>query len=95
MKASEIFAQAAEVAFLEKSCGCYALEQVCQQGYMRGQIFDKFADVFGPTNKTAIQIGGWWGDCDDKENQNARLLALCFMAAIAEDEERARKRSPR
>jgi hypothetical protein len=86
MKRSEIYREAAEIVsqrrpFLEYAC--HALRRL-------GLPCDEFESYMWPPDRTPDQNrwSGFWG-APDAESQDCRVIALCFMAAIAEDEERS------
>ena len=97
MKASEVYRKAAkEVADLPfmngHRCCCGAIRTALQDASkeVREGAVARFAEVFKPRGKNIEYY--WFGDYEDVENQEPRVLALCFMAAIAEDEERGNRR---
>ena len=57
------------------------------------RLRDRFAELFGP--RGIDSRGVVFFGAGRAANQDRRILALCFMAAIAEDEEKRRKASPR
>lgn len=88
MKLSEIYERAAEMRLQEFgiTIGCCqpiydALVEtgMCPNGH-RGEAFDYFAKWFKPSNRT-----NWWWDSLGDDNE-PRVLALCFAAAIARSE---------
>jgi hypothetical protein len=90
MKSSEIYRKAARR--IEHGEGyswrsaCEAINDVCNNG-MRGQFvrcMDSFNAIFCPDRVNGAREYYFGGG--DPENQNARILALCFMAAISESE---------
>lgn len=86
MKSSEVYRKAAlsieRDEWYSWRSACEAISEV--GGACWTEYTDKFNDVFCPPGVT-----GWkayyFGD-GSPENQNARILALCFMAAISESE---------
>ncbi len=91
MKASERYLKAASRIEDQTMCGC------CCAIESTGLSTKKFLTLMSP-NQFLDQSGSFFfGRCKCWTNEHipVRVLALCFMAAIAEDEERARKRSPR
>ena len=91
MKASEVYREAAKQMELGYAnfC-CHALTRVGGYG-----LCAKMKKLYAPRSLSSA----WMEDSDDgkgsylgTESHNYRILALCFMAAIAEDEERSRKR---
>ena len=95
MKASEIYAKAAEELY-ERGNGWGACEAIsaCLVRHIASPCTfrEDFEKLFVPKNP---QRGAYWFGLFTDENHEARILSLCFMAAIAADEERSNKRSPR
>ena len=94
MKASEVYRKAAEriasrmFSQGEHYCACYAITLADKESEEENKAM--FSDWFMPEGKFKEQY--WFGDTYDKEARKERILALCFMAAIAEDEERGKRR---
>ena len=65
---------------------CYAINEAAGRHYqVCGPESDKYSALFAPqTNYNDQAWGEEWGN--DTERRNCRVLALCFMAAIAESE---------
>jgi hypothetical protein len=61
-----------------------------EQRYLCVVLGDSCADLllFRPKRlPNHAWMGGWWGSVLNKRSMDCRILALCFMAAIAESEE--------
>ena len=94
MKDSEIYVKAASLmesgSWQTRGSCCWAIQLAKDPNIIIGNSLGdehckKMKMLYAPTSQESY----WMGDCDD-----TRILALCFMAAIAEGEERAaRKRS--
>jgi len=103
MKASEIYLDAArQLAERESDYSCVAIMEATSDDGEDSVHCAPYLSLFAPTNdeyfcswsdnpETRLQLAYGWG----QESRDHRTLALCFMAAIAEDEERPSKRSRR
>lgn len=92
MKRSEIYREAAQiVAHGECSRSCYAINRV-QRLYSsdRNAVQQAYVDTM-LDGEYATWALDWGGDGDSQKAHDIRVLALCFMAAIAEAEEAATK----
>jgi len=101
MKDSEIYRRAAELIDMgSERFACNSIEIVCKftAGCSWGEtdaILDQFQNAMRP-NRLPLnhEAYGWYGKPVDARNapiterQECRVLALCFMAAIAESEGR-------
>jgi hypothetical protein len=88
MKASEVYLKAAMRMAAKKDCfSCTSIERASNG---QGEPFiKKYAAIFKPCGVETEGI--WFGDCACRtdENLGVRVLALCFMSAIAADEDRS------
>jgi hypothetical protein len=85
MKRSELYEEAAERLDGGYDCGCCAA--IYNANPIDSGAERAFAELFRPDNATN---GVYWWDgccCEDESTRGPRVLALCFMAAIAADEE--------
>ena len=97
MKPSEIYRKAAQSMESQSYRSPYACDHIHNTvdanrgGEKERRLFvrlrDRFAKMCGKNPTAWI----WWPSRD----ADVRVVALCFMAAIAEDEERTQKRSRR
>ncbi len=83
MKFSKIFRIAAKNIDSRKSAfyACEAIDYVC--GSFNSPAREYFKDLYG---KKSGGMTGWYGVPLYDHNQSARVIALCFAAAIAESE---------
>ena len=90
MKASEVYRMAAELVEKDMQFSCCAVDVACShKGVLDwSPLTNKYRRVFGDDNGHLSIIPF---NCDD-DPKGLRILALCFMAAIAEDEERAARK---
>lgn len=82
MKASEVYREAAKFCFDNDSFSCCAItHKPDPEGLYRWALRKEYEALFKPE-------GGFyaWGDMWGDESRKCRILALCFMAAIAESE---------
>lgn len=95
MKASEIYRRAAELQDTGQYSSCYAVnEAVTGDARKPTKEAQKYAALFSPReNHDPDESWGLeWADNPWFWGVNeCRVLALCFMAAIAADEERAKR----
>jgi hypothetical protein len=63
-----------------QSYACIALERATRR--LDGPYSTEFRELFHPDHDTCII---WFGPAIEKENQNARVIALLLMAEIVED----------
>jgi hypothetical protein len=89
MKRGEIYREAARLLeCFEISHGCHAIERATNYDVaLFYPAIDAFAEYFKP--RSCGKTRTWFGEGFNDENRDRRILALCFMAAITEDEERA------
>ena len=97
MKASEIYANAARLKErdgLWKVGCCYSIAEIVKgAGDSCGTQFELSETMKSRYRPSSDRV--WWmGECTP-EMHEVRILALCFMAAIAADEERGNRRSNR
>lgn len=84
-KRAEIYRKAAEIVEENKCVGCWALQVASDGPYGGGRkILEPFRKLFQPPVAMMPPEGGWWGDVNVPENQEARILGLLFMAEIAQ-----------
>ncbi|MBM3460768.1 MAG: hypothetical protein FJX76_01575 [Armatimonadetes bacterium] len=84
MRASAVYLEAARrIDDGRDTFSCYAINAV---NWWDNYHSDLFIKLFKPRRGAFGLWGQEWGD-DDKTRRSCRVLALCFMAAIAEDEE--------
>lgn len=90
MKASEVYRKAAKsIAELKEDYSCIAICNVHDQGYFAGfPLRDEYRENFIKGDECHLQA--MIERCANR--REIRVLALCFMAAIAEDEERGKGR---
>ncbi len=95
MKASQVYRKAAqriERGFSDRAC--YAINAV-----LGLPLSAKSAEKMAYVDQVLCgsEITSYLYSAEDEMNgwMDMRVVALCFMAAIAEDEERTQKRSPR
>ena len=97
MKPSEIYREAARRIEVENDYSCIVLAQATDPLYESGkadrfteeyETVRKYVDMFGDGNSIELQHRL-------ENSQDLRVLALCFMGAIADDEERRSRRSRR
>lgn len=81
---ANLYRRAAKIAEESTCVACFALQLASNHGPYGGppSLFKKFQKLFQPRRLPAS--GGWWGDVDNQDKQGARILGLCFMAAILE-----------
>lgn len=98
MKHSETYRQAAKVMEDQVGSGYETEYSCCAIGFVAGaksgfysdhKLAHEYAARFADTQ---VELQQRFMGLDEEDQLNARILALCFMAAISEDEER-RKRS--
>ena len=101
MKDSEIYLKAAEsIRFTYRGNGCwYCCDAIYAAGGLKANSAEfKFKQLFLPDASDDESLG-FWEECLDwtpdgvavpgtGKDQQARVLALCFMAAIAQSEGR-------
>ena len=61
----------------------------CALGLPGDKIRDDFAAIFSPEpsdeqEQDNLSVYGWYGRPNTEENRNARVVALCMMAAMVE-----------
>ena len=90
MKLSEVYRKAAEMIAVRNIYSCCAVDMVCGSKNMNdwSPATKEYQQRFG--NKNGFLPISYF--TDEEDPRGLRILALCFMAAIAEDEERSRKR---
>lgn len=94
MKPSEVYREAA--LLVERGHERFACHAICAVLFLEenahNEYSKKFSEWFRPEESRVAWMVDYNGADDDPENmetsQDRRVLALCFMAAIAEDEER-------
>jgi hypothetical protein len=96
MKRSEIYREAAKNMRRGAHINDYVIYGCCDAitavVYDHGEAAEDFAEMFRPRRNEAPDthnLAYWgigWSDDEDERN-DCRILALLFMAAIAEDEE--------
>ena len=90
MKPSQVYREAARLLERKEVITCCPAISTAERPYHdeRGhngecrldQLEGPFREFFWPDNGQAY----WWGSPKVKANQDARVIALCFMAAMAE-----------
>ena len=99
MKASEVYREAAKQMEDQIGYGYETEYSCCAVGFVAGgktgyysdyKLAQEYASRFAETPSALQQLIMEY--VGPKERLNVRILGLCFMAAIAEDEERSRKR---
>lgn len=94
MKDSEVYLRAAELCSKSDEYGyytfsCMALGDLCGWAEQFDRLRYEYAELFKPIH---VMFGESWFGSDFGEegarNSNYRVLALCFMAAIAKSEGR-------
>jgi hypothetical protein len=102
MKSSEILRLAAEDVFKCWGFGCISISNVIRRfpkDIVRQNLEEhdrrvlSYFNMFKPLEEKTYLGGSWWGSCFDlcldwqlPKNMNARILALCLAADIAESE---------
>lgn len=93
MKDSQIYLRAAELCAIKHEVGSNnpdagCCDFICSAGGARGWalVDNEFEPLFKPEHTSRPLY--WFGSLGPAENNKARVLALCFMAAIAESEGR-------
>lgn len=85
MKASKVFREAAkkiELGYQNFCCNAISFV-VVSDTFLQCEERDYFRKIYGKRNGGYL---GWYGSTLKKENQDARIIALCLAAAIAESE---------
>lgn len=102
MKASEIYVAAARnVADKFGTASCVAVHDLSPVGKRQWAHAQEYARLFSPCDThTSVPCLAYSNalrleNIEKMELHNFRVLALCFMAAIAEDEERSANRISR
>ena len=92
MKPSEVYRKAAEMVAVENGYSCCAVDAACG---------GKNILAWSPATTEYRRLFGMFDDflpiwlfTSEEDPQGLRVLALCFMAAIAEYEELAARRRP-
>ena len=98
MKRSEVYREAARLLEAGEYTYNWSCWTICQAkgvpfynfGEPKPAEVDDYEITFSPYNENAdSHTRHCWGRAwDEDERRDCRILALCFMAAIAEDEER-------
>lgn len=88
MKLSEIYRNAAKLIERNKTAfACFAIDDACRGNRLLAKEPQlEFSGLFRPIGKGANE--SWFRDAGSTpdERRNIRILALCFMVAIAESE---------
>jgi hypothetical protein len=103
VKRSEIYREAARL--LESGSpgiygwSCYAISLAEGLPFRVTDVVREYTETFSPfsgrrlrTVSARYRAHTWGTQWDRSERHDCRVLALCFMAAIAEDEERSSRR---
>lgn len=84
MKASTIYRKAAKLVFKKSGAGDGFPSCCAVADYGPEELAFRYAKLFCPDDCPMMYWGDLWGD--DIERKQCRVLALCLMAAISEDE---------
>lgn len=87
MKSSEVLRRAARsVERGSQSLGCLAIYNVVRWSERRSDAAMGFFLRVGPARDSGDPWWGGWPAYDESEHRDARIVGLCFAAAIAESE---------